>query len=406
MVKRGFDFTVSVVALVALAPVFFVIAILIKRDSPGPVFYRGERVGRNGARFRVYKFRTMVPDADRRGPGITTQDDQRVTRLGRRLRRSKLDELPQLINVVLGEMSLVGPRPEIQEMVDRYPPLFRRLLALRPGMTSPASLKYRNEEWLIGSDAAQYADVILPDKLAIDLRYLLRHTLFTDLRIIGQTIGLVFGLDSFAFRWLARSVRRYVPWLLLDAPIIAAAFYAALFLRLLDYPTSELGGYLWSMTEWIVPLVALYLLTTSLWGVHRRIWRFATAADVRPIFGASLMATAIAMAVDIYSGIRGPRSLPLGVLLLGGFFAACGMIIIRYRSRLLRGLAPKGRLDGDGTRAIIYGAGDAGQHLALRFLTHPSGDMYQVVGFADDDPGKRGQRIHGLPVLGGRRELA
>src|SRR5207248_7674499 len=124
--------------------------------------YRGERVGRNGERFRIYKFRTMVADADRQGPGITARDDPRVTRFGRRLRRSKLDELPQLINVVRGEMSLVGPRPEIPEMVDKYPPLFRRLLALRPGMTSPASLKYRNEEWLIGSDAAQYADVILP----------------------------------------------------------------------------------------------------------------------------------------------------------------------------------------------------------------------------------------------------
>src|SRR2546421_4336863 len=111
MVKRGFDFTVSVVALVALAPVFFVIAILIKRDSPGPVFYRGERVGRNGTRFRVYKFRTMLAATDRRGSGIAVQDGPRITRLGRRLRRSKLDELPQLLNVVRGEMSLVGPRP-------------------------------------------------------------------------------------------------------------------------------------------------------------------------------------------------------------------------------------------------------------------------------------------------------
>jgi FlaA1/EpsC-like NDP-sugar epimerase/lipopolysaccharide/colanic/teichoic acid biosynthesis glycosyltransferase len=406
MVKRGFDLAVSAVSLVVLAPLFFLIAILIKRDSRGPVFYRGERVGRNGRRFRIYKFRTMVSDADRRGPGITAQDDPRITVLGRRLRRSKLDELPQLINVARGEMSLVGPRPEIQEIVDRYPPLFRRLLALRPGMTSPASLAYRNEEKEIGSNAARYADVILPDKLAIDLRYLLHRSFWIDLRIIGQTVGAVFGLDSFAIRWLARSIRRHVPWLLLDAPVIAIAFYAALFLRLLDYPTSELSGYLSSMTRWILPLVALYLVMTSLWGVHRRIWRFATAADVRPIFAASLAATAIAMGIDLYSANKGPRSLPLGVLLLGGFFAACGMVLIRYRSRLLRGLSPRSRADGDGTRAIIYGAGDAGQHLALRFLTNQSGEIYDVVGFADDDPRKRGQQIHGLPVMGGRHELA
>src|SRR5439155_2497862 len=121
-------FVVAALALAVLAPAFLAIALLIKRDSAGPVFYRGERVGRNSKPFRIYKFRTMVADADRCGPGITVRDDPRITRFGRRLRRSKLDELPQLINIVRGEMSLVGPRPEIREMVHRYPPIFRRLL--------------------------------------------------------------------------------------------------------------------------------------------------------------------------------------------------------------------------------------------------------------------------------------
>jgi len=387
-----------------LAPAFLVIALLIKRDSAGPVFYRGERVGRNGKRFRIYKFRTMAADADRRGPGITAQDDPRITRFGKRLRRSKLDELPQLLNVVRGQMSLVGPRPEIPEIVGQYSPLFQRLLALRPGITSPASLAYRNEEKLIGTNASHYGEVILPDKLALDIRYLLRHTFWTDLRIIAQTIGVVFGFDSFAFRWFARSVRRVVPWLLLDAPIIAAAFYFALFLRLLDM-TSGTRSYVGAVTRWIVPLLILYLVMTLLWGVHRRIWRFASAADVRPIFGATATATATALGFDVFSSGRGPRLLPLGVVLLGGCFTACGMVFIRFGSRLLRGLLPPGRV-GEGTRAIIYGAGDAGQHLALRVLTHQSGDVYDLVGFVDDDPRKRGQRIHGLPVLGGRQDLA
>src|SRR5712691_2957325 len=152
MVKRGFDVAVSAVSLFVLTPALLMIALLIKRDSAGPIFYRGERVGKNGKRFRIYKFRTMVADAERLGPGITPQDDPRVTRFGRRLRRSQLDELPQLINVVRGEMSLVGPRPEIPELADRYSPLFRRLQVLRPGITSPASLAYRNEEQLIGTD--------------------------------------------------------------------------------------------------------------------------------------------------------------------------------------------------------------------------------------------------------------
>src|SRR5690349_11807637 len=123
MAKRAFDLTASVISLLVLSPLFLVIAMVIKRGSSGPVFYRGERVGRNGKRFRIWKFRSMVEDAERMGPGITVHDDPRVTGFGRRLRRSKLDELPQLINVVLGQMSLVGPRPEIPEMVEKYPPL-------------------------------------------------------------------------------------------------------------------------------------------------------------------------------------------------------------------------------------------------------------------------------------------
>jgi len=405
--KRGLDFTVSAISLIVMSPLFLVIALLIKRDSAGPIFYRGERVGRNGTQFRIWKFRTMVQDADRKGPGITVRDDPRVTRFGRRLRRSKLDELPQLINVVLGQMSLVGPRPEIAQMVDKYPPLYRRLLGVRPGITSPASLAYRNEEEANGPDVAQYAQKVLPNKLALDLRYVLHPNIRTDLALIGETLGVVFGLDSFAFRWLTRSIRRHVPWLLLDAPVILIAFYAALFLRLLDYPTRQLGAYLGTLARWIIPLTLLYLVMNSVWGVHRRIWRFATAADVRPIFAATGTATAIALLVDIYSADHGERMIPLGVVVLGGFFSACGLILIRYRLRLLRGLSPRGRSSGqEGTRAVIYGAGDAGQHLALRLLTHQAGDKYDLIGFVDDDPRKRGQRIHGLAVLGGSQELS
>ena len=398
--------TVSSISLLVLAPVFLVIGLLVKRDSRGPVFYCGGRVGRGGKAFRIYKFRTMVADADKRGPGITARNDSRVTRLGRVLRRTKLDELPQLINVVRGEMSLVGPRPEIREMVEAYPPLFRRLLALRPGITSPASLAYRNEEAILGDDASTYAQTILPKKLALDLRYLYRHNLVIDIGLIVRTVAVVFGGDSLIVRWIARSIRRHVPWILLDAPVIILAFYAALFLRLLDFPASEVSGYLRTLTLSMPVLVLVFLLMNSVWGLHRRIWRYATAADVRPIVGAGLTATVLTVVGDLVSGAEGTRLLPLGVLVLGGFFSLCGLVLIRYRSRLLRGLSPKSRSTrSEGTRAVIYGAGDAGQHLAFRLLTHEAGDAYELVGFLDDDRRKRGQRIHGIQVLGSRREL-
>ena len=189
--KRMFDYCASVAGLVLLAPLFLVLAVLIKADSPGPVFFRGRRVGREGRLFHIYKFRSMVAGADRRGPGITTAGDARVTRVGRLLRRTKLDELPQLINVVLGDMALVGPRPEDPRYVDHYTPAQRRLLNVRPGITSPASLAFRREEELLeGEDwETAYVSDILPKKLNLELDYLTQRTGGGDLRLVLLTLG-------------------------------------------------------------------------------------------------------------------------------------------------------------------------------------------------------------------------
>ena len=180
---RLLDLAASLIGLIILCPLLLVVALLIKLDSPGPVLYRAKRVGKDGRPFHLFKFRSMVSDADRRGPGITTAGDQRVTRVGGWLRRTKVDELPQLINVLRGEMSLVGPRPEDPRYVALYTPEQRRVLAVRPGITSPASLKYRHEEQLLsGSNWEQtYTDQIMPDKIEIELDYLSQRSLWSDL---------------------------------------------------------------------------------------------------------------------------------------------------------------------------------------------------------------------------------
>jgi lipopolysaccharide/colanic/teichoic acid biosynthesis glycosyltransferase len=169
------------------------IGIAIKLDDGRPVFYRALRVGKGGAPFRLLKFRTMFVDADKRGPGITSKGDSRVTRTGRFLRRTKLDELPQLINVVKGEMSLVGPRPEDPRYVALYTPEQRQVLSVAPGITSAASLAYRHEEQLLSSDDWEilYRTQVMPAKLAIDLDYLRRRTLWTDVKLIFRTIAAV-----------------------------------------------------------------------------------------------------------------------------------------------------------------------------------------------------------------------
>ena len=179
--------------LLLLSPVFAVIAVLIRLSSPGPVFFRGERIGRHGRPFRIVKFRTMREDAAAVGAGITAANDPRVTRVGRLLRHTKLDELPQLLNVLRGEMSLVGPRPEDPRYVALYSEEQRRVLRVRPGITSPASFQFRNEEALLsGADwERKYRDEIMPQKLRIDLAYVEAAGFWTDLALIWRTVATV-----------------------------------------------------------------------------------------------------------------------------------------------------------------------------------------------------------------------
>jgi lipopolysaccharide/colanic/teichoic acid biosynthesis glycosyltransferase len=193
--KRIFDAFASAIAVLLLSPLFIVIALLIKLTSSGPVFFFQQRVGRRGRLFQIAKFRSMQNGADEQGTAITVHGDLRVTPLGRVLRFFKIDELPQLWNVLRGDMSLVGPRPELPRYVDYYSASQRRILAVRPGMTDPASIKYAQEEHELGQHAAPerfYMDVILPDKLDLNLQYIERITLFRDLSLLSKTVITLF----------------------------------------------------------------------------------------------------------------------------------------------------------------------------------------------------------------------
>src|SRR5581483_11607511 len=191
--KRALDLVVSAGLLLGLSPLLLFIALLVRLSSPGPVFYKATRVGRDGKLFKLYKFRSMVADADKVGPAITTSGDSRITPIGRRLRDSKLDELPQLFNVLKGEMSLVGPRPEDPRYVKLYTPDQRRILSVPPGITSPGSIRYRHEEaQLAGPDwETKYVNEVLPAKLALDLDYVANPSLYRDLVILWQTARAV-----------------------------------------------------------------------------------------------------------------------------------------------------------------------------------------------------------------------
>ena len=192
--KRLFDFLASSLGLLILSPLFLILAVWIPLDSPGPVLYRQTRVGRGGRDFRIFKFRTMQAGADKGSLVTIGGRDPRVTRAGNVLRRLKLDELPQLINVLAGDMSLVGPRPEVRKYVDLYTPEQRHVLDVRPGMTDAASIKYRNESELLGQAGDPedyYIHVIMPDKLAINLDYVRNHSFWGDIKLIFRTIWTV-----------------------------------------------------------------------------------------------------------------------------------------------------------------------------------------------------------------------
>jgi lipopolysaccharide/colanic/teichoic acid biosynthesis glycosyltransferase len=192
--KHSFDVAAAAVGIILLSPLLIGIGVLIKAHDGGPLFYRATRVGKGGQRFRLYKFRTMVVDADLWGPAVTTRGDSRITPIGRWLRRTKLDELPQLLNVLLGDMSLVGPRPEDPRYVALYNLEQQQILSVRPGITSAASLAYRHEELMLsGPDwEDMYVDNLMPAKLKIDLEYLSKRTLWTDVVLILRTIAAMF----------------------------------------------------------------------------------------------------------------------------------------------------------------------------------------------------------------------
>ena len=195
MVKRLFDIIFSFFGLIIVFPILGVIAVLIKISSPGPVFYKGERVGRYGKLFKIYKFRTMISDAEKAGIWSTSVNDPRLTKIGKFLKKYQIDELPQLINVLKGEMSLVGPRPQVPWAVELYNEEEKTLLNLQPGMTDWASLwNFREGEILKGSKDADkdYLEKIHPEKMRLALEYARHHSFWIDLKIIFKTIIAVF----------------------------------------------------------------------------------------------------------------------------------------------------------------------------------------------------------------------
>ena len=410
--KRLMDILAALLGLGFLSPFFLIVGILIKRDSPGPVFYRGARMGKNERIFYILKFRTMREEAaSHSGPSVTAQDDPRITPFGKWLRDTKLNELPQLWNVLIGEMSLVGPRPEDPEIAKTWPEAARReILSIRPGITSPASVAYHDEESRLNAASVMddYMDVILPDKLRLDQLYVRHHTFVTDLDALFWTFVIMIprlGDQKISEGWLfggpiSRFVRRYVSWMVVDFLTAFASIGAVGMVWRMGGPL-DLG--LGRALNLAVLLAFLFGFFNTLLGLKSVSWSHAAAEDVLRLFLACGLVTGI---VVLLQRLIVPEfSLPLRFVFTAGLMVSLSFTVVRYRLRLITGLASRwiqlrNRGYGAGERVLVVGAGQGSTFAAWLLRRTQFRRLYTMVGIADDAPNKQGMRFDGLPVLG------
>jgi lipopolysaccharide/colanic/teichoic acid biosynthesis glycosyltransferase len=396
MLKRGFDIILSFVGLILLCPVSVVIAVLIKLDSKGPVFYRQIRIGRDGKPFQMYKFRTMMEVDHWAGPPLSPRNDPRVTTIGSILRRTKLNELPQLMNVLIGDMSFVGPRPEVPEFVKLYDDEEKRILCVRPGIVGPSQILMRNEEELYEKEVKlerHYVDHIMLDKVKIDLEYVDNRSFWTDLGYLLRGVAITIT-GAISRRHLFENVEQ-IELFVCDFFVSALAYFLAYYLRF----EGELPAIENAILLQTVPYVVVIRLGVFLYfGVYATLPRFLSSDEVIQIVKGATIGSMLIVLVTFLVGERGhPRSvfvidwLVLLFIMLG--YRVLFKVIRRYQSDNRRSVEED---------LLIYGAGGMGD-LALRYMRMRGGS--RVVAFVDDDPRKMRKSFQGVKVLGTRYDI-
>jgi FlaA1/EpsC-like NDP-sugar epimerase/lipopolysaccharide/colanic/teichoic acid biosynthesis glycosyltransferase len=413
MMKRIFDVSIASLGLLVALPVFVGIALLIRLESPGPILFKQTRVGRGFRPFSIYKFRTMVSDASLQGGLLTVGQDPRVTRIGRILRRYKLDELPQLVNILKGDMSFVGPRPEVGRFVEIFHRDYSEILSVRPGLTDLASVRYIDEAGVLGRVAnaeEEYIRTILPEKIRLARLYLQHASFRFDLAVIGQTLLRLVGLPAIlcelslrpgGWRWGTALPVWVVRWrrpmvIALDLGMITLSNYLAFWLRFDgDIPKEEYQLFL-QLLPW---LIAIRALAFTLFRLNEGLWRYTSLWDLRNIISGVLLSS-VGFAVLVY-GIMDLFQYPRSILLIDALLLIGFLTGIRLPFRLAR----EGYTSRHKKKVLIIGAGDTGERIVREMKTNRS-SMYEPVGFIDDDTTLRKKRIHGVQVCGTRRDLS
>jgi len=380
-VKRVFDICLAGVGLLLVLPFLVVLAVLVKMTDRGPIFYRQTRIGRHGKPFTIWKFRTMVVGAEKIGALVTEGLDPRMTAIGRVLRQTKIDELPQLWNVLKGDMSFVGPRPQVPRYIERLTPAQREMLQHRPGITDIATLKFRNEQELLAGAADVddfYIRYCLPRKIALNLQYARRASLPYDVWIILQTLCPY---------WLGV--------LALYAAILVSSLWISFELRY-DFQMDTVGrGEFWKCLPWVVASQLAILF-----------WRRQCRGLVSYFSILELLQTGCALGIAclfhcvLKQVSRDGLAPELGIICTDFVLSCWGITYARLSLRLMRE-DQNGKTNGAKRqvhRVAIVGAGELGTRVALDLLSREA--PTEVVAFFDDDPRSWNKRPYDIPVIG------
>lgn len=391
--KRAFDVAGAAIGLVVCGPVIALVALFVWIDSPGPVIFSQERLGKGGRRFRMHKFRKF-PHSLNGGPIVTVQGDARMTKFGAFIERTKLDELPQLWNILKGDMSFVGPRPETPKYECLFNDGFKKLLEYTPGVFGPNQVAYRNESELYPPDEDPeefYLKVLFPDKAKRDLEYFQRANFVSDVKWIinGIFVSFVGVVNWRSF------FKEEVPLMAMDASFCALAWTLAHFLRHGGVPDKGVESYLWGMLVFPVIVVSGMLLS----GLYRRLIDHFSFTDIIQL--AQVISVSWLIGVFIHMGFL-VRSSSIFIEVVGGLLALNFVALPRLWRRYYSGRRAIGQV-GEPTKLVIYGASACG--LALAHWVELENNGYRLIGFLDDSKKLRNCRISGHPVLGGGGNL-
>jgi lipopolysaccharide/colanic/teichoic acid biosynthesis glycosyltransferase len=407
--KRAFDIIVSILVLFFLSPLFLLIAIAIKRGSPGPVFYRGKRIGLNGKPFEIIKFRTMEDNPlSYAGPRVTAHDDWRINGLGRWLRDTKLNEFPQFWNVLKGDMSLVGPRPEDPELAKSWPrDVWNEIVSVRPGITSPASVQYHDEEKLLSNCNVEqmYLMQLSPDKVRLDQLYIRYRSFLLDLdTILWTAITLIPVMGSYKppeellfLGFFSRIIRWFFNWFTVDLLITILAFGTT---GIIFNSQQILEISAWRTIALTIAYAILFSGLGIFFGTNRIRWTKADPSDIFDLVTSWILATTIAIFANLIWDY-----FPLDLILLGSVFSLFGFIIVRTRSMIIKHFLERSLIFHKKDqlmreRVLIIGLGVSAQHTAWLFDHLMNSRLFHMVGFVDNDLTKQGIRIFGSNVIG------